>query len=458
VFTFLAVRRLHPSPVAALLATVLMSRYNWEYSALASGTPRAFALPLLTALLWSVLTRRRVASVLIVALGALFYPVTAALGLAVLGIRLVAVRGRRPVLRTDRRDLLTFIAALSLAVLLVLPSYLATAPFGPAATAAVARQMPEYGEDGHNQYFTGDWYTFWIKSANSGLDLSVVDAHSRALPLLYEYAALGALFPLLLLFGRRLRAVGQLSSQISLLPQVLAASFALYFLAHLLLFHLYLPTRHVKWSLPLVLSIAAGLALAILASEISRWLGGRWQGLLLGVLGLGMGLALVAYPGRFKVKFHEDQQPALTAHLKAQPKDTLIVGTPSETDLLPALTGRPVLTSREHALAFHLGFYAEMRQRTLDSIDAYYAESLREVVDFAERYGVDLFLVNRLAFDPARVLDAWGSGFEPYSSQIPSKLEGRTKFALLDAARPCATFSTRSIAVVPTSCLRAQLP
>jgi hypothetical protein len=112
VFTFLAVRRLHPSPIAALLATVLMSRYNWEYSALASGTPRAFALPLLTALLWSVLTRRRVASVLIVALGALFYPVTAALGLAVLGIRLVAVRGRRPVLRTDRRDLLTFIAAL----------------------------------------------------------------------------------------------------------------------------------------------------------------------------------------------------------------------------------------------------------------------------------------------------------------------------------------------------------
>ena len=66
--------------------------------------------------------------------------------------------------------------------------------------------------------------------------------------------------------------------------------------------------------------------------------------------------------------------------------------------------GRPTraLASREHALAFHLGFYDQMRRRLLDQIAAYYAESPAEIANFAERYGVDLLVVNLFANDKHR--------------------------------------------------------
>ncbi|MDP8923300.1 MAG: hypothetical protein M3O34_10555, partial [Chloroflexota bacterium] len=58
-FTFLTVRWLHPSPVAAFAAAALLSRFAWQHGALSSGTPRAFLLPLLCVLLWAVVSRRR---------------------------------------------------------------------------------------------------------------------------------------------------------------------------------------------------------------------------------------------------------------------------------------------------------------------------------------------------------------------------------------------------------------
>ena len=55
-----------------------------------------------------------------------------------------------------------------------------------------------------------------------------------------------------------------------LLVQLLIASFVLFGLAHLLFFNLYFPSRYVKWTVPLAVSISAGLVLAILTEEITR--------------------------------------------------------------------------------------------------------------------------------------------------------------------------------------------
>jgi hypothetical protein len=68
------------------------------------------------------------------------------------------------------------------------------------------------------------------------------------------------------------------------------------------------------------------------------------------------------------------------------------------------MAGRTVLASREHALAFHLGFYNQIRQRLLDQIEAYYADSPAEVAEFVERYGIDLLVVNRFATTGATTL------------------------------------------------------
>jgi hypothetical protein len=65
-------------------------------------------------------------------------------------------------------------------------------------------------------------------------------------PILYEIAALAALLPLLLLVRRQAPTVAALNPRTVLFGQLLVASFGLFFLAHLLLFRLHLPTRYVK--------------------------------------------------------------------------------------------------------------------------------------------------------------------------------------------------------------------
>jgi len=91
-------------------------------------------------------------------------------------------------------------------------------------------------------------------------------------------------------------------------------------------------------------------------------------------------------------------------------------------------------------------------------IEAYYAESPGPVVEFATRYGVDLFLVNRRAFDPATFALSWtyrpNGRWEPYTSTIARRLQGPQRFALLDLASRCAVVEASGVAVVPTSCLR----
>jgi hypothetical protein len=100
-FTFLLARKLHPSPLAAFLAAVLLSWYVWQVEDISSGSPRSF-LPLLAAQLWSLAAGRLVLAVSLVAVGALFHPVAGALGVALLGTRLLGFRGWRPTLTRDR--------------------------------------------------------------------------------------------------------------------------------------------------------------------------------------------------------------------------------------------------------------------------------------------------------------------------------------------------------------------
>jgi hypothetical protein len=453
-FLYLAVRRLHPSPLAAFAATALVSRYNWEYAALASATPRAFMLPFLTALLWALVTNRRWVSVAIIASTALFYPSGAILGLALLGVRFLRFRSGHPVL-PGGRDLAAFLVAGGLVAGVLLPSQLEGSAYGPVPTAVQARAMPEYGEDGHNEFFAGDWYTFWVTSDTSGFELGVGGVISRDVPLLYEYAILAIPLPVLLLLRRRIPAARRVSAQSMLLVQLLLASFALFGLAHLLFLNLYFPSRYVKWTVPLAVSISAGLVLAILTEEMTRRIRPTRRALAGWGLALGIGVGLTIYPGRFRAKLLPDPNPALTAYLRDQPKDILIAATPREADFIPLLAGRRVLASREHALAFHLGFYDQMRRRLLDQIAAYYAESPAEIANFAERYGVGLLVVNRFAYDKRRYAEAWGGNFEPYTSQIPALLEGRREFALADLARRCHTLDSDAVVVVPVSCLRA---
>lgn len=459
-FIFLLVRRLHPAPEAAFLGSVLATWFFWQHNAPASATPRAFLLPLLAAVLWALVSRRLVLTVVLVVLSALFYPVAAALGVVLLGVRLVRFTRWRPALVREPGPWVSFLAAAGLVAVVLMPTQLGSARFGRIISAAQASTMPEFHSGGRQAYFTGNFYRYWIASDRSGLDLTVSDPQTK-LPILFEYAALAAVLPALLLFGPRLPALKRLSDQSVVLFQLLIASFTLFFLAHLLLFRLFYPARYVKWSLPLVFAVAAGLALVILAESIARGFSRPWRHLIVGAVTLGLALAVAAYPARYKGGFRGDRHPAVTDYLLSQPKDLLVAGVPAETDLVPVFARRPVLVNQEYALSFHPLYYQEIRGRMEDLIDAYYSESPERIIEFADRYGVGVFLVNRAAFDPSISLRTWtdlpGVRWEPFTSAVQARLGSSRRFALLDLADRCGVLREGTVEVVPTDCLRQHL-
>ena len=458
-FTFMLVRRLHPAPTTAFLATVLLSWYTWQYDDLASGTPRAFLLPVLVGHVWAVVTGRLWLAVGLAGLAALFYPVGGAIAVTLLGTRLLSFSRfpPRPMLRGSR--VVAFVAAGLLVGAFLLPSQWASSGFGPIVSGEEARTMPEFGPNGRKPFFVEDPYRYWVGNVRSGLDLRVTDVLLPGVPILFEYLAVASLLPLLLLLRGRMASAARVSGHVVILPQLLVASLGLFLLAHALLFRLYLPGRYIKWSVLLVLAVAAGLALGVLIDALGERFGGSRPGLLAGGLALVLGLGLAVYPARYDGNFTRDPHPDLSAYLRTQPRNTLIAGVPNETDQLPSFAARPVLVSREFALPYHLGYYGEIRQRTEDLIEAYYAESLPEVVSLAARYGIDLFLVNPAAFEQATFRQAWNfsRNERPFSELVARKLERSRQFALLDRTAHCATFANGRVAVVPVSCLRAAL-
>ena len=451
-FTFLFVRRLHPAPAAAFLATVLLSWYVWQYDDLSSATPRAFLLPALTALLWALASGRQALGVAVTVLAALLYPLGGVLGVALLGARLVRFRRGRPSLERAWGAWLAFLAAGLLVGIALLPGLLADSPYGPTVSAAEARTMPEFGNKGRNAFFVEGAYRFWLESHRSGLNLRVTDALFPEVPVLFEYAALAALLPPVLLLRRRLTAARLVDGRAAILVQLLAASFGLFILAHLLLFRLYLPSRYVQWTIPLVLAVAAGLALAILCQEAAARAWPAHRGSLAAALALLLAGGLACYPARYDGKFIPNRYPEIAAYLRAQPKDVLVAAPLLDAAALPVLSGRRVLAAREYALAYHLGYYGQVRQRTQDLIDAYYDERPARLAELAERYGVDFFLVDRAAFEEGSFRRE-AAAFEPFTSAIVAKLRRTRRYALRDLARHCAVADDGRAALVPAACL-----
>jgi hypothetical protein len=457
-FTFLFARQLHPSPVAAFLASALVSWYVWQYDDLASATPRAFLLPVLSAQLWALAASRVWLGAGLAVLSAALYPVAGALAVALLAARLVGWRDGRPRLSRETSDRVALPVGGLLAGAMLLSTQQTAAPFGPVLSAAEARMMPDLGVHGRLAFFVDDPAQYWLAGQYSGLDLRVRDERFPSVPMLAEYAALASLLPLLLVLTQSLPAVQQLGSRGLLLVHVLVVSFGLFGVSHLLLFHLYIPSRYVKWSVPLALAVAAGLALGILVETLAGRVGGNRRQVVGAGLALGLALGLASYPARYNANFKDDPHPSVTEYLRAQPKDVLVAGVPLETDSVGIFAQRRVLTNREHFYPWYLGYYNELRRRMEDLIDAYYAATPAEVAEFAARHKVDILLVNRAAFDPQRFWGVWSGSFrgrwEPFTTTIHERLASGERFALLELAQRCATVDDGVVAVVSTSCVR----
>jgi hypothetical protein len=339
-----------------------------------------------------------------------------------------------------------------------------SARFGPVTTASEARQMIEFSYAGRTSYFTGDLWRFWIVGERSGIFPYGFDP-----PLIW----LGVLLPLLVVFRGRLRLFTAVSPGASLLVRVTLASFGMYFLAHLLIFQLHLPSRYTQHSLRMVMSLAAGIVLLLVAKYLADYLRSRPRLARhtvvqrLPIVEALFVVCVVSYPGILWLVGDEfpltqyliGREGELYRYLEQQPPDIMIASLSQEADLIPSFAQRSIVTGYEYGIPYHKGYYSVIRQRMHDLVRAQYSTNPADVKRFVQRYGVTHFLLNRQAYLPAYVkLNRWILQTQPEGMQALDTVEGGQAPALAAVADRCTTFRTQRFVFVDAKCVVTALP
>lgn len=434
---------LFPVPASGFIATLLLNQSLWMKDDLVSATPRAFVYPIFLAFLYYLLRRSLFPTCVAIALLGLFYPQAVFNAAIILVLQLLCWDGL-PRLTTNRRDYLFCAAGLAIAVLVMLPFALETSAFAPTITAAEAKRLPEFLPGGRSAFFSKDPWRFWLSGGRSGFLPSIQPST----------LAVGFLLPVLLRYPSHLPLTRQVN-RIAILLQMVVASLVMFLAAHALLFKLHLPGRYSGYSLRIVLALAAGITLIVLWDAF--WNTYRQKTLVLAAVTL-LGVTLLLYPSFDRnfpnTKYKVGSFPALYKFFHQQPKDSLIASLSEEANNLPTFAQRSILVGREYAIPYHLGYYRQFRQRTLELIRAQYSPDLSVVQTLIQKYGVDFWLLDKAAFVPEYVAkNNWLRQYQPATAESVSQLQQGTLPALSKVVDRCKVFDRDGFVVLKAECI-----
>ncbi len=452
--------QLLPVPLAGFISTLLLNQNLWFKDDLSSGTPRAFLYPLFLAFLYYLLRRSLVSSLIALALLGVFYPQYLLICIGILILQLCSWENGRLSLSSQRRDYLFYGAGIGLALLMILPYVLNSSEFGSVVTAADARAMPEFWPGGRTTFFTDNFSDYWFCGGRTGMLPREWCKLSFPPPQIF----LGVLLPIVLRYPSRFPLAKQVSHQVILLVKLLLVSFGFFFLAHALLFKLYLPSRYTEHGLRIVMAIAAGIALTVLLDAIfptrSRQSQSRpWQKQVLAVgLTVIISAFILLYPtleAEFPdVAYEVGGVPTLYEFFAQQPKDSLIASVSREADFIPTFSQRSVLVSKEYAIPLLVGYYQQIRQRVVDLLVAQYSTDLADVQEFIKKYGVDFWLLDRSAFTPGYLAsDSWLQQYQPVATEALTTLQQGKIPVVETMMERCTVFQTEEVVVLAADCI-----
>lgn len=450
--------RIFPIPSGAFLICLLFNQSIWNNDDLISATPRAFVYPLLAAFLYYLVENSLVPLLIAIALQGLFYPQVLLVEIATLSVRLFRWQGWFPQLSKDKEDYLYWICGLIVAALVLLPFVLDRSDFSTVVSLEQMKTMPEFGTRGRNQYFGVNplWFVFL---GNSGLKIPLFPS------------ILWAAFVLPLWQKSRQSLAKFVTEDVKIIWQLTIASLGMFFLAHLLLPKLHLPSRYTHHSLRFVMPIAAGIVLLGLLKSAWYW----WQkkrqtrtkftqreSFLIGLVALFASIAIVvpAIPSGVLILLQTwvvGKAPTVYEFLAEQPKDITIASISPEGDNISAFALRSVLVGREFALAYHPTYYQQIQQRAIDTVLAQYSEDLSITKAIIEKYGINFFLIDRNAFTPEYLLkQEWliNSSFSNAIKTTIEQLKAGEIPALQKLSDRCSVVSTEKVILLEASCIK----
>jgi hypothetical protein len=216
----------------------------------------------------------------------------------------------------------------------------------------------------------------------------------------------------------------------------------MYGLSDLFFLKLYYPARYLAYSMRLSGLIVCAVALCRLVS-LARPKAARR---------IGQGMLIVCFAATVNVNrdaglIDQSRNRALYEFIETLPKDAVIAAHPYLADGIPLFAKRKVFISNELSQPFHSAYWEEVKRRTHEFFDAYYAEDPSDIAVFCRVNGIDYVVVKGGHFSE-RYLEKGTVYFEPFRSAILLRIGDRRRFALQAIPRSRVLFEHGDIFVV----------
>ncbi len=480
VYCFEVSYQLLPVPLVGFLSSVLLNQIVWAEDNLISATPRAFVYPLFLAFLYYGIRRSPLPFLTVIALQGLFYPQYVLIyGLAsALGLWRWHGETRRLQWNPNRNERRLFVLAIGVSVGILLIFRATSSGFGPVVGVEQARSMLEYSEVGRTPFFGSNRFCFWMTRKNSGIlalqggprDCGwMIESDHGILPLPLNLPLLvwiSILLPLCYGFPRQFPLIRLLSPQFKTLGRVWLACLILFFTAHLVLFRLHFPARYTVHSLRILLALVAGITICIfcqgllqMAQQSAHQIGVlraiKWAiaYVIVSIICLSYALFPFEIEDFATRALVEGKHVELYQFLENQPEDIVVASIAKAADQIPTFAKRSVLVNRENAMPFHMGFYNQFQQQVLDILKAQYTSRPDILAGVIEQYGIDFWLLDKDAFSPSYVKEAWTYQYQPITRQIAKRLEAKKRPLLRRLARECKVYKGDNLKVLDGRCL-----
>ena len=234
----------------------------------------------------------------------------------------------------------------------------------------------------------------------------------------------------------------------------LASALVCYIIAALVAFQLHVPNRYSQR----LLEIAAPLALGHLIGMGCVLAAERGRRMLVTAVMLVLTLALFAGAGLLKVvRPARPADPVAVVFVAGLPPTSHIVGISNYQASWPALVGRSVLATPEHAIPYHKGYFGEIDARLEAGVAAMATDRRDVLAAYVRRWGVTHVAVDRTFI---------GDGQMPkdYAAVVPDAV---TKAATAMADHPslvrryalsCAVYAGPAVVLADPACILAKAP
>jgi hypothetical protein len=451
-----------PIPTAAFFSSLFLNVNLWLMDSLSSGTPRSFVYPIFLAFIYYLLKRSLIACLLTIVLQAQFYPQTIFVSIILLLLQLFSCKQQQ--LKLIKKNIILVFSSLSIALISLFVYAPSSSKFAPILTAEIAKHLPEFAEEGRSAFFLNNSLFFWFLAPRSGLFPHEWLYAWSYISFCVFFCCLGLLIASLDRQKTYFPLLKKINDKSAIFGQIAIASLVLFFLAHLFLFKLHLPSRYTQHSIRIIMALGDGITIAILIDGIARYLSkyiGRANTIKNIATILFIFLMLVPvyvakhHPLYLKaLGYLQGEAPSLYQFLQHQPKDSVIASLTEEADFIPSFTGRSVLVSEEYSIPYHQGYYQQIFQRTKDLIDAQYSISWGKIVQFIQKYRINLWLLDRHAFEPSYLeKNPWLKQFKNETNRAIANLNNKQTPLLQKTQDRCKVFEEENLILIETQCL-----